>query len=87
LVNNPDPVIVEGNQIDAIFYHDIQGSYTFGESEQRYNITVGVKNLTDKQPPIITGPARTQSSGSNTVVGGVYDIRGRFVYLNLSVSL
>jgi outer membrane receptor protein involved in Fe transport len=88
---NADNLLVgtEGNDIDSILYNDIQGSYKFGIGagrDDQFGITLGVKNLLDEQPPIITQPARTQVSGSNTVVGGVYDTRGRFVYLNLSAA-
>lgn len=85
LVDSANPLISEGNNIDDVIYHDAQASYNFGQDEN-YNITLGIKNLLDEQPPIITQPARTQLSGANTVVGGIYDTRGRFVYLNLSAS-
>lgn len=52
--------------------------------DEKLNLTFGVKNLFDKQPPIITSPART-SIGLPTAAG-IYDTRGRFFYTSASMK-
>jgi len=71
------------NDIGSIWYHDLQATYSFGEDGPE--LAAGVKNLFDKNPPIITGPARTAVS-AGTTAGGIYDTRGRFFYLSGKVS-
>jgi outer membrane receptor protein involved in Fe transport len=67
--------------IDAVWYHDAQLNYGFRDG--RLSWTLGAKNLFDKQPPIITAPARTNENGGATVLG-IYDTRGRFFYTSLT---
>ena len=85
LVDDPDPVIAAGNSIGSVLYNDLYGSYVFGNDSQ-FQVAAGIKNILDEQPPIITQPARTQVSGANTVVGGIYDTRGQFIYLRFSAD-
>ncbi len=70
------------NQIPSVAYHDVQGSFAI--ADRRYMLSIGVKNLLDKQPPIITTPARTVV-GLPTVAG-IYDTRGRFFYTQLGLK-
>jgi outer membrane receptor protein involved in Fe transport len=71
------------NRIDAFWYHDAQVYFRFGDG--RYGVRAGAKNLFDKQPPIITPPARTSPDGYATAAG-VYDTRGRFFYLSATAN-
>lgn len=68
-----------GNDIDSFFYHDLQASIFFGDD---FTATVGVKNVTDEAPPLVT---EFSNSGlvpsAGVTAGGVYDTRGRFMYI------
>ncbi len=62
--------------IGSVWYHDVQASLDTGSG---LTLELGVKNLFDRAPPIISGPARTSPNGEVTATG-VYDTRGRFLY-------
>ena len=73
------PVVTSTNedQIPSYTYHDIQAKFTAGE-EKNYELYLGVNNLFDKQPPIITD-LTNQWPGTNTVASS-YDLIGRRFY-------
>ncbi len=63
---------VNGGEIDAITYHDLQLAYSFGDS--KYRVALGIDNFTDRQPP---------ASWANNPINFdiyTYDIRGRYMY-------
>ena len=71
----------------VVTYSDLQTALTFG----KYRTTLGVTNLLDKDPPLLSG--RNSSSalaGATTTPDNTdyhtYDVVGRFVYLRASVS-
>ena len=70
------------NHIPAVWYHDIQASM---DVAHRFSLAFGIKNLFDRDPPIISGPARTSPNGEVTATG-IYDTRGRFLYTTASIS-
>jgi len=70
------------NDIGAVWYHDIQASY---EVDDTLTLSLGVKNLFDRDPPLISGPARTSPNGEATATG-IYDTRGRFFYTTLGIE-
>lgn len=74
--------LAAGNRIDAFWYHDAQVGVRLDE---RFQFAFGVKNVFDRDPPIVTTPARTASSGGTTA-GGIYDQRGRFFYVNVKAG-
>jgi iron complex outermembrane recepter protein len=77
-VDNPNLPGNNSNQIPVYVYHDIQASINAGE---RHTFTFGIKNLTDREPPLITAFSNSGLSGSASVTaGGIYDVRGRFFY-------
>jgi outer membrane receptor protein involved in Fe transport len=73
------PVVTstDGDLIPAYTYHDIQAKFTVGE-EKNYEFYIGVNNLFDKQPPVVTDLAN-QWPGTNTVAS-TYDLIGRRLY-------
>jgi iron complex outermembrane receptor protein len=71
-----------GNHIPAYAYHDLQATAEVGS---RFTITLGVKNLFDTQPPLITTPARTVN-GTVPTVAAIYDTRGRFFYSSAAIK-
>ncbi|MBN8830147.1 MAG: TonB-dependent receptor [Sphingomonadales bacterium] len=73
-----------GNRIAPYVYHDLQAAF---RTQDRYTFTLGVKNLTDRQPPLITSFSNSGLSGSASVTaGGIYDTRGRFFYAQVGVE-
>lgn len=81
-----DPAIPgnNSNRIPAYVYHDLQATFRAGRD---YSFTLGVKNLTDRQPPLITSFSNSGLSGSASVTaGGIYDTRGRFFYAQVGVE-
>ncbi|MGE3667236.1 MAG: TonB-dependent receptor, partial [Steroidobacteraceae bacterium] len=63
---------VNGGEIDAITYHDLQLAYSFTDS--KYRVALGIDNFTDRQPPV--------SRANNPINFDIYtyDIRGRYLY-------
>jgi iron complex outermembrane receptor protein len=67
----------EGNEAAGVFYHDVSGTYQY----KNVNLTVGVDNLFDKDPPFLFPTGQTNAAGS-----AGYDFTGRFVYMKASVK-
>lgn len=77
-VDDPNVPGDNSNRIGVYVYHEVQASFHAGEN---YTFTFGVKNLTDRDPPLITAFSNSGLSGSASVTaGGIYDVRGRFFY-------
>ena len=76
--DNQGPLDVLGNDAAGTFFTDVSGTYTY----KNVSVTVGVDNLFDKDPPIITGDLCSCNGLSN----GSYDFTGRFVYMKGSVK-
>jgi outer membrane receptor protein involved in Fe transport len=63
---------INGGEVDAITYHDLQVAYSFADS--KYRVALGIDNFTDRQPP---------ASRANNPINFdmyTYDIRGRYMY-------
>ncbi|MGD9599221.1 MAG: TonB-dependent receptor [Steroidobacteraceae bacterium] len=63
---------VNGGDLPAITYHDLQLAYSFAAS--KYRVALGVDNFTDRQPP---------ASRANNPINFdmyTYDVRGRYLY-------
>ncbi|HEV2678613.1 MAG TPA: TonB-dependent receptor [Aliidongia sp.] len=68
----------EGNEAAGVFYHDISGTYQY----KNVNLTVGVDNLFDKDPPFLVPTGQ----GNNAAASAGYDFTGRFIYMKASVK-
>ncbi|HEV2675709.1 MAG TPA: TonB-dependent receptor [Aliidongia sp.] len=68
----------EGNEAAGVFYHDISGTYQY----KNVNLTVGVDNLFDKDPPFLLPTGQ----GNNGAASAGYDFVGRFIYMKASVK-
>lgn len=66
-----------GNNISSQVYVDINGHYYLNDD---LKIGFGIKNLTNKEAPVVTELYENNGSGSTTA-GGVYDSRGQFFYI------
>lgn len=64
------------NYADAIWYHDVQGSYILGN----VTMTAGVRNLLDEEPPYVTN-----NTDMNTL-NFSYDTAGRYFYTRVGFS-
>ncbi|MEI9982207.1 MAG: TonB-dependent receptor [Aliidongia sp.] len=78
LNDNPGGCDFTGNEAAGIFYTDVSATYAY----KNINVTVGVQNLFDKDPPVIFGDL----CSCNTLSEGSYDFQGRFVYMKGSVK-
>jgi iron complex outermembrane receptor protein len=79
-VDDDDPGTVYAvEQIDAFNYLDFSGQYSFGE---RFTVTGGVNNLTNKEPPIM-GNNQEQA---NTWPAS-YDVFGRTFFLRFNTGI
>jgi iron complex outermembrane recepter protein len=67
-----------GNEAAGVFYTDVSATYNY----KNVRVTVGVDNLFDKDPPVITGDL-CSCNGPST---GGYDFTGRFIYMKGSVK-
>lgn len=78
VANLADP----NNRIPAFWYHDLRMSWT---ANDQFTIDFGAKNLGDKNPPIITEFSNSGLVGSGGITaGGIYDVRGRFFYAQVT---
>jgi outer membrane receptor for ferrienterochelin and colicin len=72
------------NFVPAYWYHDFQGTYSFGKDSQ-YSGYIGVQNLFDKQPPLMDQTRASNITGTETAAES-YDVYGRFIYAGLRVK-
>lgn len=79
------PVVTStaGDAIPAYTYHDLQARVAIGE-KRAYEFYLGVNNLFDKQPPLVTDLAN-QWPGTNTVAS-TYDLLGRRFYAGVRAT-
>ncbi|WP_330147161.1 TonB-dependent receptor [Shewanella oncorhynchi] len=70
------------NEIDAVIYHDVNASYTFTNG---WEAMVGVRNLFDKQPPLLPQGSNSGSTGINTA-SEAYDVTGRYFYAGVTAK-
>lgn len=63
------------SEVGTFIYHDIQGSYHF---DQGLSLTLGVRNLFDKQPPYVTNNQDMNTLNSS------YDTAGQYLYARAS---
>lgn len=83
-VDNPALPGDNGNRIGTFVYHDIQASIV---ANDRFTLSLGVENLFDKDPPLITEFSNSGLIGSGSVTaGGLYDVRGRFFYSRVTTT-
>lgn len=72
LVNND-------NRVGSYHFYDLSGSYRFLD---RYEMTVGVNNVFDKEPPMVGSTLQLNANS----IGGQWDQLGRFIYGSLRVD-
>jgi len=79
------PVVTStaGDYIPSYTYHDLQAKYSFGP-DRNYQFYVGVNNLFDKQPPVVSD-LTNQWPGTNTVAS-TYDLLGRRFYAGVTAK-
>jgi iron complex outermembrane receptor protein len=71
-----------GNNIGSQVYIDLNANYIVSEE---FKIGVGIKNLTNREAPVVTELYENNGSGATTA-GGIYDSRGQFFYLSGSYT-
>ena len=83
IASGAPPVL--GAVIKAQNYFDLASTFTVGDS---YNLRMGVNNLFDKAPPMITGSAGSCPAGpcSGNTYPGAWDHLGRFFYVGATLD-
>jgi iron complex outermembrane recepter protein len=70
--------------IGAYNYYDLYGSWRpFGKNAK---ISLGIVNVTDKDPPVVGNEASSTSITSGNTFPGAYDVLGRIYSLGVNVS-
>jgi len=65
--------------------HSVSASYNYAD---KLNITFGVRNLTDRTPPPVSGTIGTENLAGNTPLGATqYDWFGRTYFARLNIKL
>lgn len=64
-----------GDYAPSVFYHDLSATYSW----QGLDLSAGVENIFDKDPPYVVGGAQI-----NTLTSAGYDLIGRFFYMKAS---
>jgi len=72
----------EYNNFDAVVYHDISATYFVNDST---NVSLTVRNLFDKQPPVANQSSLNGGTGINTV-SEAYDVTGQYFSLSLTTK-
>ena len=65
--------IAQANMSDSQSYFDLNAVFTIMDN---HDITIGVNNVTDEEPPMVGG---TLTTNANTIAG-FYDTLGRFIF-------
>lgn len=70
------------NSIDAVIYHDLSAGYQVTDGLELY---AGVRNLFDKQPPMLPQGTVNGDTGANTAAAA-YDVTGRYYYAGVTAK-
>lgn len=91
-VGNPaSPLFNPGKKISAFSYFDLASTFAIGEN---FNFRLGVNNILDKQPPLVTS-GNAGVTGSNLCPTGpcngntypaTYDALGRYLYAGITLD-
>ncbi|MBB4659577.1 TonB-dependent receptor plug domain-containing protein [Parvularcula dongshanensis] len=73
----PDLATLTNPKIDPYVYLDLTGGYEVSDNTR---LTVGVRNMLDKDPPVL---GSSQLPGSNTIPA-TYDVQGRVFFVSLN---
>ncbi|MBE0379544.1 TonB-dependent receptor domain-containing protein [Pseudoalteromonas prydzensis] len=74
--------LVEYNEFPSVVYHDISGTYSFSDST---DVTLTIRNLFDKQPPVANQSSSSGGTGINTV-SEAYDVTGQYFQLSFTTK-
>ncbi|MHB8285094.1 MAG: TonB-dependent receptor domain-containing protein, partial [Caulobacteraceae bacterium] len=85
IANVGDTVYGADGKLPAVSYLDLTGSYKF---QDRYTLRVGVKNVFDKDPPLVGVDTGTSTYGNynGNVYTGTYDVLGRQIFVGLTAD-
>ena len=70
------------NEFPSVVYHDISGSYAISDNT---DITLTVRNLFDKQPPVANQSSSSGGTGINTV-SEAFDVTGQYFQLSFTTK-
>ena len=72
-------------EIDSYSYFDLFAGYTF--FDDRLNLSLGIENITDKEPPIVGNGAGSTASNSGNTFPSAYSVYGRMFKLGMRMTL
>ena len=71
--------LAAAGELDAVNYIDLNGSYTLNEN---VSFSAGARNLLDKETPMVGGGLNPDNANSY----GNYDVLGRYIYADVTIS-
>jgi iron complex outermembrane receptor protein len=79
------PNVTENIRMGGQVRHSVSASYNYAD---KINVTLGVRNLTDRTPPSVSGTIGTENLAGNTPLGATqYDWFGRTYFARLNIKL
>jgi iron complex outermembrane recepter protein len=81
--NNPGSPTVNDDAIGSFSYFDLIFSLPVTE---KVGLRLGVNNITDKDPPIISQGSLTGTIGNGNTIVGTYDYLGRYIFMNATID-
>ena len=74
-----------GGKIDAQHYFDLATTYSFGD---HYNLRLGVNNILDNDPPLVTSAQGSCPAGpcNGNTYPGTWDALGRYFYAGVTLD-
>ena len=78
-----DSAVALGNEIKPQYYFDLHGGVNLFNN--RVRLSTGIENITNKRPPIVT-QLFANTGSADVTAAGIYDVRGRFFYINTSFA-
>ena len=70
------------NNFPSVVYHDLSGTYSINDN---MNVTLSVRNIFDKQPPVANQSSASGATGVNTVAEA-FDVTGRYFQLSFTTK-
>ncbi len=77
--------IIADNTLDAVWYHDLYGSFNFNWDDMGFEIYIGGKNVTDEDAPYVPAESENESTGTATAAG-VFDVIGPYYYAGVRAT-
>jgi iron complex outermembrane recepter protein len=86
--SSTDPDLAGGvtlfdEELPSFNYFDLNFQFPVTE---KLNLGLGIRNLFDKDPPLITQPNLPGTIGNGNTIVGTYDYLGRYIFMNATID-